>query len=220
MAASCGPHDWKLLKNGTMNRRIALLRLLCTCILFLSGYPSCYSLVYGPFPDSDISIHEDTLNNKLHFRWGEQGRQSESGILISAQPSPADKTIFPKHKNPEEYAKQTLRRSACFQEHVSVFCPGNGSAVMRNGHLSGIFPDFRPDGRAICRCLASQPASSVKNNFPVLISGSFEAHSDLFPVALSVSEMVEQFIRTKESAGDGFQVWPEIAGDIPAQYKG
>ena len=54
----------EVLKNGTLNKRIALLCLLCTCIQLISGYPSCCSLVYGPFPDSVISIHEGIPNYK------------------------------------------------------------------------------------------------------------------------------------------------------------
>ena len=60
-------HEQKLLKNGTLNKRIALLCLLCTCIQLISGYPLCYSLVYGPFPNSAFSIHEDVSNNKFQF---------------------------------------------------------------------------------------------------------------------------------------------------------
>jgi len=40
--------------------RIVLLRLLCTCIQLISGFPSCCSLVYAPFADSGIIIHENT----------------------------------------------------------------------------------------------------------------------------------------------------------------
>ena len=43
---------------------IALLRLLCTCIQLLSGAPVYCSLVYGPFPESDMMIHEDAQKSK------------------------------------------------------------------------------------------------------------------------------------------------------------
>ncbi len=65
----------------------------------------------------------------------------------------------------------------------------------------------------------SLPAS-VKDWLPVFFLTGFKAHADLFPVAFSFGQMFRQLIRAKESTGNGFKVWLEISGDIPAQHVG
>ena len=59
-------HSQKLLRNGTLNKRMMLLFRLCACIQLLSGY-TCCSWVHGPFPDSGIIVHEAVPNTSLSF---------------------------------------------------------------------------------------------------------------------------------------------------------